>query len=82
MARPFARRSSCRNPSPTGKDRLAGATPGPAPIEGNNTSIPARALSRVLTPIPPVTLFVASSPAPTFAVALATAPSLNNELFK
>ena len=79
MARPPARCSSCWNPSPTGKDKLAGAAPGPAPTEASNTSTPALAVSRVSTPAPPDAFVAIPSPATALA---ATAPSSDNEFFK
>ena len=78
MARPLAYPSPCRNPPPTGKNELAGAAPGPAPIEKSDTSTPASAMSRVLTSA----LLDAPVAAPSPALALAaTAPSSDNELF-
>ena len=78
MARPFARRSSCRNPLLTGKDELAGVALGPAPTKNSDNSIPAPVVSRVPTPAPSKAPI--ASPSQAFALA-ATALSSDNELF-
>ena len=79
MARPLAHRTFCQNPPLPDKNELSGAAPGPAPTKGSNISTPTPAVSRVSTLASPVTLIVASNPAPALAV---IAPSLDNKFFK
>ena len=79
MARPSARCRSRQNPPPTSKDELAGAAPEPAPIKGSDTSTSTSAALRVSTLTPPNASVAVLSLAPALA---ATAPSLDNELFK
>ena len=57
MARPLARRSPRRNPSPAGEDELASVVP----TEGSGTPIPNPVVSRARTPAPATALAAALS---------------------
>ena len=82
MARPPARCSSRQNSSPTGKNGVARAGPGPALTRGSNTSTPAPILSCILIFALTVAPVVASGPALALAVVPTTALSSDNNLFK